>query len=382
MDQKDFFEFRRHFPIFGTKTYLNSWSQGALSDAVESAFKDYLETWHRFGSPWDRWVALQEELRSEFAALIDASPEEVAVTFSASNAIYAVASALDYRRRRKVVLGELEFPTQCHVWLAQEPRGARIEWVPAPEGSTRPEDYRMHIDGDTAIVPLTHVCYKTGFRNDVQGVARAAHEAGAYLLLDDYQSCGTRPVSVRRLGADFYLTGALKYLLGCSGIAFLYVRREIIEELQPTFTGWFAQKDPFSFDCRRHEPAGSANRFQSGSPPVPAIYAALAGIRLLKELGLDRVQARIAHLTGLLTSGAAERGWKVKAPPGSDGPLVVIAAPAAQAARRIADLMTGRGLVVSSRDDGIRLSLHAYNTPDDVAAALSGLEEAFRQAGG
>jgi selenocysteine lyase/cysteine desulfurase len=321
---------------------------------------------------------LQEDLRGEFASLIGAAPDEIAVTFSASNAIYAVASGLDYARRSKVLLGELEFPTQCHVWLAQQARGARIEWIPANEAGNSPGDYRDRLDGSVMIVPVTHVSYRNGFRNDVHELARAAQEAGAYFLLDDYQSCGTRPIDVRVIGADFYVTGALKYLLGCSGIAFLYVRREVIQCLHPTFTGWFAQRDPFAFDCRHHDPAGSANRFQSGSPPVPGIYAALAGIRLLKRIGLESVYARIREIARLFVSGAGARGWKLKTPSNAEGPLIVLEAGDEESARGIVNELGRRGIIVSSRGDGVRFSFHAYNTPGDVEAALSGLEDARR----
>jgi selenocysteine lyase/cysteine desulfurase len=277
-----------------------------------------------------------------------------------------------------VVLGELEFPTQCHVWLAQQARGARIEWVAAREAGNSPEDYSARLDGSVAIVPVTHVSYRNGFRNDVPGLARAAREAGAYFLLDDYQSCGTRPTDVRIIGADFYVTGALKYLLGCSGIAFLYVRRELIECLHPTFTGWFAQRDPFAFDCRHHDPASSANRFQSGSPPVPGIYAALAGIRLLKQIGLERVYTRIREMAWRFVSGAGERGWKLKTPSDSEGPLIVLEAGDEEAARGIVNELGRRGIIVSSRGNGVRFSFHAYNSPGDVEAALSGLEDTRR----
>ena len=364
--------FRERFPIFRSKVYLNSCSQGALGDAVEAALGEYLEVWRRRGSPWDRWLEVQEELRGEFAALIGAAPEEVAVTFAASTAIYGVASSLDYAARPKVVLGELEFPTQCHIWLAQAARGARIEWVEAEGGATSPEAYRRRVDTRTAIVPATHVSFRNGFRNDAAALARIAHDSGAWFLLDDYQSCGTRPLDVRRLEADFYVSGALKYLLGASGVAFLYVRRELIEGLRPTLTGWFAQRAPFAFDIKRHDPADSAARFQTGSPPVPSAYAALAGIRLLRELGLERVGRRIADLAGLFVRAALQRGWSLKTPADSAGPLVVLRvadAPGAVAA------LERRGIIVSSRDDGLRISFHAYNAPEDVEAVTRALEE-------
>jgi selenocysteine lyase/cysteine desulfurase len=286
---------------------------------------------------------------------------------------------MSYTERPAVVMGELEFPTQCHIWLEQQARGARIRWVPARAGTNTPADYRALIDGHTRIVPATHVCFRNGFRNDVAGIARAAHEAGAWFLLDDYQSCGSRPVDVRRLGADFYVAGALKYLLGASGVAFLYVRRELIEQLRPTLTGWFAQENPFDFDITQNKPAGSATRFQTGSPPVPCIYAALAGIRLLKEIGLENVGKRIAQLSQLFIRGAIQRGWKLMTPMDSDGPLVVVAMPDAAAAQSAVMELEKQGIIVSSRDNGVRVSFHAYNSEGDIAAVLDALGRTHHQ---
>jgi selenocysteine lyase/cysteine desulfurase len=254
-----------------------------------------------------------------------------------------------------------------HIWLAHALHGARVVWIPASGGTNTPEDYRARVDERTRIIPATHVCFRNGFRNDAAGIAQAAHDAGAYCMLDDYQSCGTRPVDIRALEADFYVAGALKYLLGTAGVAFLYVKRELIEKLQPAFTGWFAQTDPFAFDSRHHRPAPTAARFQSGTPPVAAAYASLAGLRLLRELGLDRIEQRIADLTRRFLGGVAAQRWPMKTPPDSAGPLVVLRAD--NAAGIVAELER-QGIIVSARDDGLRISFHAYNTPGDVDATL------------
>jgi len=371
-DNEDLYlEFRKRFPILRQKVYLNSCSQGALSEEVEEALREFNQSWHREGSPWDQWIEVQEDLRREFSLMIGAEPDEVAITFSASSAISSIASALSFAHRPGVLLGELEFPTMSHIWLAQVPRGARVTWVPSPNGVSSPEDYRARAGSDTLIIPATHVCFRNGFRNDAAGIAKAAHDAGAFFMLDDYQSCGTRPVDVRELQADFYVAGALKYLLGTAGVGFLFVRREVIQDLQPTVTGWFAQSDPFAFDSTHHVPASTAARFQSGTPPVMALYAALAGIRLLRELGMSNIESRIAQLTRRFIRGAVERRWKLKTPVDSDGPLVVIEL---TEAARIAAALSERQIVVSTRNDGLRVSFHAYNTGADVDILLDALE--------
>lgn len=349
---------------------MNSCSQGALSEDVEAALAEYTRIWHQQGSPWDHWIEVQEELRREFASMIGAEPDEVAITFAASTAISSIASSLDFGRRPKVLLGELEFPTMSHIWLAQIPRGAHITWVPTRDGTNRPEDYRALTDTKTLIIPATHVCFHNGFRNDAAGIGQAAHDAGAYFMLDDYQSCGTRPVDVHQLQADFYVAGALKYLLGTAGVGFLFVKRELIQTLQPTLTGWFAQSEPFAFDSLHHHLASNAARFQSGTPPVMAVYAALAGVRLLRNLGLEKVELRIGELAREFISGALARGWKLKTPKNSTGPLVVIES---RDAARVVNELAKQGIVVSSRNNGLRVSFHAYNTPGDIDVLFEAL---------
>jgi len=158
---------RAQFPIFKRKIFLNSCSQGALSEAVEASLLAHIRSWHEQGSPWDRWVEEYENARTAFARFIGADRDEVAVVPSASAGINSVASALDFGKRRKVIMGEFEFPTMGQIWLAQRPRGAEIEFIEATDGKIRAECYVQAIDEQTLIVPLTQVCFMTGFRSDI-----------------------------------------------------------------------------------------------------------------------------------------------------------------------------------------------------------------------
>lgn len=363
---------RSRFPLLGKKIYLNSCSQGALSDAVEDGLRDYIASWHEHGSPWDIWVAQYEAARSQFAKFIGATADEVAIVPYASAGINSVASALSFADRKKVVLGEFEFPTMGHVWLAQQQRGAQIHFVPAAGDRILFEDYKRAIDRQTVIVPVTGVCFMNGFRSPVREVVQLAHGQGALVMLDDYQDCGTRRVNVRDSDVDFYVTGTLKYLLGPPGLAFLYVRKELIEKLQPTITGWFAQANPFAFDVRQLDLARSARRFEAGSPPIPNIYAAMRGIRLLEEIGLENVAGQIAKLARALMDGAEELGLRAKTPADSVGPLVVL-----QCANAVAlvEKLAANNVVCSSRHDGLRISFHVYNTQDDVESVLAVLKQ-------
>lgn len=363
---------RSRFPIFETKMYMNSCSQGALSDVVEASILEHIKTWHEGGSPWDLWVQKYEQVRAQFARFIGAEADEIAVVPSASAGINAIASALDFSKRSKIVLGEFEFPTMGHVWMAQRPRGARTVFLPARGDILPTELYAKQVDQETAIVPVTHVCFMNGFRSDVGEICRIAHERGALVLMDDYQDCGTRPVDVKKLDVDFYVSGTLKYLLGASGVAFLYVRKQLIPLLTPTISGWFAQQNPFAFDVRHLELAQSARRFESGTPPIPNIYAASAGIGLLQGIGLENIADQIRMLAQCLMEGARDLGIQIKTPPDSVGPLVVLQSNNVEA---IIERLAAEDVICSGRHDGLRISFHVHNTRDDVEAVLKVLKK-------
>jgi selenocysteine lyase/cysteine desulfurase len=358
---------RSRFPIFKRKVYLNSCSQGALSDTVDAALQAHIRSWHEEGSPWDRWVEEYEAARTAFARFIGASPEEIAIVPSASAGISAVASALEFGERRKVVMGEFEFPTMGQIWLAQQRRGAEIQFLEAQDGKIRAAQYADAIDAQTLIVPLTHVCFMNGFRSDVKAVSKLARERGAFIMLDDYQDVGTRPVDVKALDLDFYVCGALKYLLSPSGIAFLYVRPELIEKLTPTITGWFGQQNPFAFDVRHFLPATSARRFEAGSPPVPHVFAATAALGLLSQIGFENIAQHVAGLAQALVEGARKLGIKTKTPTDTRGPLVVLQM---KDVEKVVAKLAEQNIVCSNRMDGLRVSFHVYNHLDDVRAVL------------
>lgn len=363
---------RARFPIFRQAVYLNSCSQGALSDAVEGSMRALLDSWDRLGSPWDLWVEQYEEVRREFAAFIGAAADEVAVVPSVSAGVSSLATALDFAERKTVVMGEFEFPTMGHVWMAQERRGARVKFLRARDGRMPVEEYVRAIDQDTAIVPVTGVCFMNGFRSPVREVVAAAHAKGAYVLLDDYQDCGTRPRDVKQLDVDFYTSGALKYLLGAAGIAFLYVRKELIPRLQPTVSGWFGQENPFAFATTHFQPAANARRFESGTPPIPSVYMALAGLRLLREVGMENVAEQVRRLARAFLDGAQELGFRSKTPSDTVGPLVVLHAKDAGA---LVNQLAKDGIICSSRHDGLRIAFHVYNTMEDVDRVLRILEK-------
>jgi selenocysteine lyase/cysteine desulfurase len=364
---------RHRFPIFDSQVYINSCSQGALSDAVRAAYGQYLEDWDEKGAPWEYWVERQETARSAFAGLVNAAPDEVAVTTSLSAGVSALASGLRFAQRSKVVLTDWEFPTIGQIWHAQEARGARVSHVLAAGDGTIPiEHFERAIDEDTLIVSLTHVCYRNGAMLDVPAVVELAHSRGALVLLDSFQAIGSLPVDVAALGVDFLGAGVLKYLLGSAGLGFFYCRRDLVERVWPTQTGWFADENIFAMDHTDYSPAHTAARFQSGTPPVPAIYAGIAGIELMQEIGVAETREHVQGLNAHLVEGLDELGAKLVTPrsPDQRGALMCVKS---TDAKELVTKLGEEGIVTSERDDNLRVSAHCYNTVEDVDTVLEAL---------
>jgi selenocysteine lyase/cysteine desulfurase len=365
---------RHRFPIFERLVYINSCSQGALSDSVREAYQAYLEDWDEKGAPWEYWMERTESARTAFARLVGADPDEVAVTTSLSAGVAGLASGLRYAgKRSKIVLSDYEFPTVGQIWHAQTSRGARVVLVPAAEDGTVPiEHFERAIDDETLLVSITHVSYRSGSLLDAERIARLAHERGALVLLDAYQSVGSLPVDVRALDVDFLAAGVLKYLLGSAGLGFFYCRRELVERIWPTATGWFADEDIFAMDHRDYSPSRTATRFQSGTPPIPPIYAGIAGIELMEEIGIAETREHVNGLNSRLLDGLDELRARVITPrrPKRRGALICVAALDAPA---LVGALRREGIVTSERDGNLRISAHCYNSVEDVDAVLASL---------
>jgi len=366
---------RERFPIFRQQIYVNSCSQGALSVDVRQAYDHYLCDWDQYGAPWDYWVERAETIRKAMADLINATTDELAVMTSVSAAVSALASGLRFDgKRNKVVSTVFEFPTVGQIWHAQEVRGAKVVHVPAAGNIIPLEHFEQAIDDQTLIVSLSHVCFRNGSKLDIPAIVHLAHRRGALVMVDCYQSLGTTPLDVQALGVDFMVGGTLKYLLSSAGLAFLYVHRDLIRQLNPTAIGWFSQENIFAMDPTTSRLSPTARRFESGTPPIPNIYAGIAGINLLQSVGVERIEAHVRELTDALIEGAMQAGFNVVNPinPKQHGALITIKS---NDAHQLVQRLAGERIVVSSRDNNLRISPHFYNTLADVDAVLSALKK-------
>lgn len=371
--------FRKRIPLLASLIPMNNCSQAPQTDETRAAAERYLDSWNRTGMDWDAWMEEVSLAKRAFAALVNASDDEIAVFSSVSEATSAVASALDFNsRRNRVLVTEAEFPTIGHVWLAQERRGARVRWVPVHDGAIDPAAYDALLDDETALVSACHGYYRNGFTQDIADIAARAHAHGALLYVDAYQTLGTMPVDVKASGVDFLASGCLKFLMGVPGVAFLYVRRGLIESLRPTVTGWFGRADPFAFEVKQLDWSASASRFDTGTPPVMNVYIARAGIDIVTKLGVDAIRAWHEVLARRLIDGGRARGLSLD---GTDdvSRKTATTAFAVRDSHAVEAAMRAIGVLPSARGPVIRLAPHYYTTIADVDTALDALASVVRR---
>ena len=374
--EQNFEALRKEFPVLRRKTYLNSGSYCALANEVRAAFEAYMEDRLLVGANWDVWVTKNESVRKLTATLLNASPDEIAVTASVSAGLNALASALNFTGpRNKVVVSDFEFPTNAQIWHAQEPRGARVVHVPrAADGYIPAEMFEKAIDEQTQLVAITHVCFRNGAKLDIPGIVRLARAKGAKVLLDCYQSVGSLDIDVKALDVDFAAGGMLKYLLGTAGIGFLYARDACVRSLVPTNSGWFAQAEITAMDITANRPAPNARRFEAGTPPVVNCYAAEAGLKMLLKIGTPAIEKRNYALTRRCMQRLEEIGWPSITPTQDERRGATVAVASLNSAGLSAELMK-QDIVTSYRDDNVRASFHFYNNDDDVETFIAAMKE-------
>ncbi|MFM7718966.1 MAG: aminotransferase class V-fold PLP-dependent enzyme, partial [Actinomycetota bacterium] len=306
--------YRDEFPVLRRKSYLISASLGPIPDRGRAALDGYLDAWAREGAPdivWDDHIfPAMRRTKAKFAALAGCDPDEVAITTNVSVALSTIASALDFSgRRRKVIMSELDFPTDGHVWLAQRARGVEPVFLPSHDGLTVPlEEYERAIDDETAVVMVNRVLYRSSAVVDAAAICRIARERGALSFLDDYHGLGILPLDLHALGCDLYTAGTLKWMLGGPGMVFLYARRDLLPTLEPAVTGWFATAEPFSFDLQHLDYHPSARRLEHGTPPAPVVFLGEAGLDVIAEVTPARIRARQGDLTDHVIACADRAG--------------------------------------------------------------------------
>lgn len=368
---------RDEFPILADRNYLISASLGPLSRRSRSLAEEHLDLWQRLG-PEELWfehgMPRLQECRSLFARLIGADADEIAIIPSVSSGISSLASCLDLKRRPKIVATDMDFPTNHYVWQAQAARGAELDVVRSPD-QIRIETAGIvsRIDDRTSLVNTNRVLFESSFILDMPPVIAAAHAAGSYVLVDDFHGSGIVPIDVHELNIDFLVSGALKWLCGGQGIAFLYVRRDLIQQLDPLVVGWFGTQEPFDFDRSKLRLRSDARRFETGTYALPQAWTAAGGMSLILEVGVENIRAHNQILTGAIIEAADETGLDVLSPRDAArrGGLVRLRIPGGRPeAERVLHILFERHVVLDQRGDAVRISPHFFNTESDIEACF------------
>ncbi len=366
-------QWRAEFPTFERTTYLNSCSLGALSRASRRRIDAHLDQWELRGAAnwYETWWGDLAELRTRLGVLMGARPGEVALHPSMSSILGVIAGALDTVARPRIVTTTLDFPTVPYQWL---PRDVDLVLLESPDGISVPlEAFEAAVNDRTALVITSHVYFTSGAIQDIAGIAAIATRHGARSFIDGYQGIGQVPVDVGAAGVDFYASGGLKWMLGGTGITFLYARGETTHHLQPISSGWFAHRDQFAFDPRHVRLHDDARRFEAGTPPLMPVVAQLGGLDVLEAAGPQAIRAVTSALTEDLIAHARAIGLTPKVAPTAAERSAIVMLPSEDPRRDVARLAAA-GFITDARPGHVRVSPYFYNVADDHRAML----EVFR----
>ena len=378
---RDLLSYRDEFPVLERKAYLISASLGPVSRGAQRYLQEYVDAWADEGAPDPVWMdhvfPRMREVKRTFATMVGADPAEVAITTNVSMALSTIASCLEFGGdRRKLILSELDFPTDGHVWLAQERRGAEVVWLPSPDGLTVPlEAYADAIDERTAAVCINRVLYRSSTLVDAKEICRMARDAGAWSVVDDFHGAGIIPVDVHDLGCDFYTTGVLKWLCGGPGLTFLYARNDLLPDLEPAVTGWFGQQEPFSFDATHLVYHPTARRLETGTPPAPVAFVAQGGLDIITGAGPERIRPRVGELGDYVIARADEAGLPVRTLRDRDARGGLINIGVGTEAGKVCHALLERDICTDFRGDGIRVSPHFFTLESEIDRLFEALAE-------
>jgi kynureninase len=370
---------RSEFPILETCTYLVSHSLGAMPRSAVDSVHAYAETWMTRGvRAWSEgWWEMGRTVGDLLAPIIGAHPGSISMHQNASVAQGIIGSCFRYDGpRRKIVLTSLEFPTNIYLFEGFRRYGAEVVVVPGEDGIRTNLDRLLEaIDERTILVPLSLVLFRSSYIQDARAVIEKAHRVGALVILDIYQAAGVIPVDLQALEADFAVGGSVKWLCGGPGAGYLYVRPDLAPTLQPAFVGWAAHADPFAFEAAPIRYADAPERFQSGTPNVPALYSARAGYEIVASVGVDAIRERSLRLTRRLIDHAAAAGFRVNTPTSDAERAGAVIVDVPDGAAVTQELIRRNVLVDYRPGAGIRMSPHFYNTEGEIDHAMEVLRD-------
>ncbi len=376
---KSLVDWRKEFPILKKTCYMISNSLGAMPRKTLDDLQAYADIWATRGvRAWEEaWWTTPARVGDLVAPLIGAGPGEVVMQTNVTLTQAQVLSCFEFQKpKNKIVCEAMNFPSIQYLYQQATRSGARFVTVPSPDNIHTPTEAMLKaIDEETLLVPISHVIFKSAYIQDVREIVRRAHAIGAVVILDVYQSAGIIPINVRELDVDVVIGGCLKWLCGGPGNAFLYVLPDLCSRLEPALTGWMSHEDPFAFEPPPIRRRDDIWRFLTGTPPIPAHYAAQAGLRIINEIGVAAIRENSVRQTRKLIQLAEEAGFTINSPRADDqrGGTVSVNLPRAQEISR--ELLRRDFLVDYRPGAGIRLSPHFYNTDDEMEAVIAEIKK-------
>jgi kynureninase len=376
--------YRTEFPTLASGIHLLSHSLGPVPRAARESMLEYIDAWeyHTSEDAWaTSWWQLSRKVGDRIARILGAAPASVQIQPNASLALATVSSCFDFRSdKNKVVTSALDFPSMEYFWDAQKHSGARVEVVPSNDGISIPLERILDaIDSETCLVALSHTSYCSSYRIDVPAIVKRAHEKGARVLLDVYQSAGVIQLNAGDWNVDFLIGGSIKWLCGGPSCGYLYVRPELQGDLQPRLTGWVAHDSPFDFSHAPMRYARSVRRFAQGTPSIPALYSAIPGLEIIEAVGVADIAAESERRTQLMLDFALERDWTINTPLDKHqrGGSVMIGVDNGPA--MVEQLAEQRVFVDCRPLAGLRMSPHFFNTDEEIEEALHVLAKLLKR---
>jgi selenocysteine lyase/cysteine desulfurase len=357
---------REQFPVTENKVFLNHAAQSPLPKPVADAIHRYTDDFSKFGTSLiecDRWG------KPHFAKLIGARSEEIALIENTSVGLNIAASVLQYPPGSKMVTTDLEYPSVVYPWLRKN-LGARVHYVKSIDGKVSLDDMEKAVDDKTVAVAISHVEYVNGFRHNLRVLSEVAHEHGAYLIVDAIQSVGTMPINVKTDDVDFLMAACYKWLLSPPGAAYLYVKDELIEKFEPSYVGWASVKpEVFKttdfWDIWNLKLSKTASRFEVGSPSTISFVGAAEAMKMLLNCGTENIKRIIIKLTDRLIDSVKDLGLELQTPEQRQCRSGIVNFKIGKP-QKVTDRLNKKGIVVSTRANGIRVSPHFYNTDEEI----------------
>ena len=373
---RSFESYRAEFPVLEQQLYLNHAGVAPTSVRVAAAVREWMDDVVGYGVKHERgWEARTERVRGLAARIIGAEPDEIAFVRNTSHGLGLVAEGLDWRPGDEVaVAASIEYPSNVYPWLHLRDRGVEVREIIPRDGGVTPEAVAAALTPRTRLVAVSSVQYASGYRTDLDAVGAVCERAGVLLCVDGIQSVGCVPVDVKKSRIHFLSADSHKWMLGISGIGFMYVAKDVLPRLRPVLVGWRSTTDAWNFHRSHFELRADARKLEEGSHAFTGIYALGAALELLLEVGPEAIEQRLRELLSQLDEGLRALGCQTGPAPEHRAGILHFLPPRGDP-KALADWLSARDVSLSLRRGRVRLSPHFYNQPEEMERLLQLVRE-------